>query len=253
MTDVNVPIEQTKHIIPNIYEIWRAAELILLDAQYNDMVEIEGGLVQYQAKNASWPARGMLFDIEEAKNALTIKWVAGASKYKTMIYFDGPLPEGDTVEIVLSILKNIFDQYGLICAEISGIVRLIMPAIVAHKDFGHFSAVMGYGLQSLLAGTSPTGDSIADVAKTYKGIIDEVIPGRDVVNPLFKELVAESNAVIDILNSISNGWKYSRSSNGIKIKTPSGVLHEVNFRHFIHLAAKEPMFCINLAAMFKSV
>ncbi len=253
MTDVNVQIEQTKHIIPNIYEIWRAAELILLDSQFNDMVEIEGGLVQYQAKNASWPARGMLFDIEEVKNALTIKWVAGTTKYKTIIYFDGPLPEGDTVEIVLSILKNIFDQYGLICAEISGIVRLIMPVIASQKDFGLFSAVMGYGLQSLLTGVSPTGEDIADIAKTYKGIVDEVIPGRDVVNPLFKEFVAESNVVVDILNSINNGWKYGRSNNGIKIKAPSGVLHEVNFRHFIHLAAKEPMFCINLAAMFKSV
>ena len=253
MTDVNVTIEQTKHSSPNIYEIWRAVELILLDAQFNDMVEIEGGLVQYQAKNASWPARGMLFDIDEVKNALTIKWAAGTSKYKTMIYFDGPLPEGDTVEIVLSILKNVFDQYGLICAEISGIVRLLMPAIVPHKDYGHFSAVMGYGLQSVLSGVSPTGDSIADISKTYKGIIDEVIPGRDVVNPLFKELCSEASVVVDILNTVSNGWKYSRTATGIRIKAPSGVVHEINFRHFIHLAAKEPMFCINLAAMFKSV
>lgn len=250
MADVKV---QTKHIVPNIYDIWRAAELILRDDEFNEMVEVKNGLVQYQAKDATWPARGMLFDLKTVSDAMSIRWMAGTTKYNTVIYFDGPLPEGDSVTIVLSVLKNVFDQYGLICAEISGIVRLLMPAIVAHKDYGHFSAVMGYGLQSVLSGVSPTGDSIADISKTYKGIIDEVIPGRDVLNPLFKELCSEANVVVDILNTVSNGWKYSRTATGIRIKAPGGAVHEINFRHFIHLAAKEPMFCINLAAMFKSV
>lgn len=253
MTDSLVSLKTEKFDIPNIYDLWRAAEIIHGDQRF-DLLKGDGdGALVYDNPNSTWPAKGMRFDIKEVPSAMALYWTAGGSSHKTFIYFDAPLPEAPTVDLVLSVLKVIYNNYSLICAEISGMLRLITPAILSNKDYGHFNAVMGYGISTILTGNSPTGDSIAMIRDCYLKLISDITPGTETVNPLFKQLFSEVELVGKILDSVVIGWRYARTATGIRIKTPTGKLNEINFRYLMHLAAKDPMLCTDLSIAFKRI
>lgn len=250
MADVKV---QTKNIVPNIYDVWRAAEIILLEKRFDQLVSIDDTTVEYQAKDSYWPAKGMRITTNRTDNSTTFQWKSTTSTYKTIIYFDGKIPDVDIPDFSISVLKQIYDTYGLICAEISGMLRLFTPYLVSVKDYGNFETLIGYSVTSLFGGVCPTGHEISEIRDIYSSLLSQILPGIDTVNPLFKALRNEGDVVIALLGALGNGWRLSVSSKNMRIKTPDGVTFEMSMLNVIHIAAKDPTLCVDLSKLLKTV
>ena len=132
-------------------------------------------------------------------------------------------------------------------------LRLFTPYLTSVKDYGGFNALMGYSVSSLFGGICPTGDSLTDVRDTYSSVLDQIIPGMNTVNPLFKELQREGEVVVAILNAISNGWRLAKSDRTIRLKTPDGMMFDLSMLNVIHIAAKDQKLCVDLSKLLKSV
>lgn len=242
-----------KFTAQNIYEVWRAAEIILLEKQFDNLVAIDENTLEYQAKDSCWPAKGMRFTICRGDDSMCFEWKSTSSTYKVIMYFDGKIPEASNVDFALNVIKQVYDTYGLICAEVSGIIRLLTPFIVSVKDYGNFETLMGYSVSSLFTGICPTGYPISEVRDTYEKLIAQILPGQEPINLLFKALRDEADMVIALLNVLSNGWKLAKRERDIRLKTPDGATFDLSMLNIIHIAAKDPTLCVDLSKLLKSV
>lgn len=233
-------------IAPISYAFWRAAEIMLLEDNTDHFKVVSPTEVVYMNPNADWPARGMVFTTGEPVNTVCASWSAGGSSHKLYTHFDLDVTQYDIKDLVLSTVRNAFDAHSLFFAELSGFIRLLTPFILSRKDYGQFSAIMGYDISSLQTGISPTGASIGAIHRDYNAIISELVPAG-AVNTLVKELAREAAMVSDLLKAIENGWHFVNRGTFVRISVPNGPTLEVNFRHFFHIAAKDPLTCIDLS------
>ena len=109
--------QNKKNTAHSIYEVWRAAEIILLEQQFDKLVTIDENTVEYQAKDSYWPAKGMRITINRGDDSTCFAWRSTNSTYKVITYFDGNIPDIPAHQFALNALKQMYDTYGLICAE----------------------------------------------------------------------------------------------------------------------------------------
>lgn len=228
------------------YSFWRAAEIMLLEDNIDFFHVKSPTEVVYVDPRADWPARGMVFTTGEPVNTVCASWNFGGGSCKLYTYFDVDVTQYDIKDLVLSTLRNVFDINSLFFAEVSGFIRLLTPFVLSRKDYGQFSAIMGYDISSLQTGISPTGASIGAIHRDYNAIISELVPAG-AVNTLVKELAREAAMISDLLKAIENGWHFVNRGTFVRISVPNGPTLEVNFRHFFHIAAKDPLICIDLS------